>query len=167
MLPWDGLHFQDRQTVLNPSSLSDLPTSVEVSETPPFHRSERPHASGREDHASILSVQFTPVQRLPSFPPLRQGVIQQLIILLPMMLLLQVAPCMQQHRVNAVHRCLGQPGIERDQTGAAAVPQRVLIDRGPGKAVGCPAAQCEEAYCETFTEHLPGKRATPPVASPQ
>jgi hypothetical protein len=67
-------------------------------------------------HASHFLAELKPVRLLSSLPPLRQGVIWQLIVLLPVMMLLQVAPCMQQHRVNAVHGCLGQPGTRRDQT---------------------------------------------------
>jgi hypothetical protein len=67
-------------------------------------------------HASLLSVEIKPVQLLPPLPPLRQGVIQQVRVLLPMMMLLQMTSFMQQHGVNAVHGSLYEPGIERDQT---------------------------------------------------
>src|SRR5215472_6638575 len=70
----------------------------------------------------LLSVQLKPIQLLPLLPPLRQGVIEQVIVLLPMLMLLQVASCMQRHRINTVHRCLYQPGTGRDQTRAAAAP---------------------------------------------
>jgi hypothetical protein len=40
-------------------------------------------------------IKLKPIQLLPSLPPIRQSVIEPLIVLLPMMMLLQVAPFMQ------------------------------------------------------------------------
>jgi hypothetical protein len=111
--------------------------------------------------------ELKPIQRLPPLPPLRQGVIQQVILLLPMMMLLQVAPFMQQHRVNAVPGCLHQPGTRRDQTRtAAASPAHPHRPNGQGWAWDAQAPGARRAHCETLIEYLPYKRATPPIASP-
>jgi len=106
---------------------------------------------GREDHASLLSVKLKPVQLLPPLPPLRGGVIQQLILLLPMMMLLQVAQCMQQRVVNAVHGCLHQPGVQHDQPWTAAAPP-TYPHRSNGQGWNAQSLNARRTHCETFVE---------------
>src|SRR5216683_1894143 len=84
--------------------------------------------------------------------------------LLPMMMLLQVAQFMQQHVVNAVHRCLDEPGIGRDQTGTAAAPPACPHrSHGQGWAWNAQSRNARRTHCETLVEHLPGFLAIPPL----
>jgi hypothetical protein len=97
-------------------------------------------------YASLLLVEIKPVQLLPSLPPLRQGVIQQVIVLLPMMMLPQVAPFMQQYGVNAAHRCLYQPpGLGEIDPSGYSFPNVSSSIAWPEMGMECPGALREES----------------------
>ncbi len=67
------------------------------------------------DDACALLAQLKHIEFLPALPPIRQEVIQEVIILLAMIVFFEVAQFMEYHIIDAIDGCLYQPGIQDDQ----------------------------------------------------